>query len=296
MRAWLHGPTLFVHSPAKLNLFLEILARRDDGFHELETLMLSLALHDTLAIQSTADERSSLRVVDGGGGIDTIPAGRDNLVLRAVDLLQRHTGIPQQTHITLWKRVPPQSGMAGGSSNAAATLFGLNRVWDIGLSNGELLQLGAQLGSDVNFFLSGHAAAICRGRGEIIEPVAFPYAYSFVIVKPGSGLSTPDVFRNWTPSAKRRTAGPLLSALQRGRLPAVGNHLHNALQQPAQRLNRDVAALIAVFNTLPVTGHLMTGSGTACYGLCAHQTVARRLAARLRALRVGRVMTTRIAV
>lgn len=287
---------LFVNSPAKLNLFLDILGKRSDGFHELETLMLSLALHDTLAIQHTAADRSSLRVIDDGGGIDEIPTGSDNLILRAVELLQRHTGVSQQTHITVWKRIPPQSGMAGGSSNAAATLFGLNRFWDLGLSNGELIQLGATLGSDVNFFLAGHAAAICRGRGEIIEPVDLPKTYSFVIVKPESGLCTPEVFRGWTPAAKRRTVEPLIAALQQGRLSTIGNHLYNALQPPAERLNRDVAALIAAFDRLPVTGRLMTGSGTACFGLCAHQGLARRLAGRLRALRVGRVLSTRIAV
>lgn len=296
MRAWRHGRTLFVNSPAKLNLFLEVLARRDDGFHDLETLMVSLDVQDLLAIRHSDAETSSLQLIDNGGGTRGIPAGPDNLILRAAELLRQHAGVQRHVHVTAWKRVPIEAGMAGGSSNAAAALFGLNRFWDLGLSRSELQQLGAQLGSDVNFFLAGVPAAVCRGRGEIIDPVAIPQAYTFVIAKPGSGLSTPDVFRAWTPGETPRSVQPLLRALQAGRPSTAGPLLHNALQEPARRLNRDVAATIAAFDNLPMTGHLMTGSGTACFGVCAHRGVALRLAARLRAMRVGRVMTARIAV
>ena len=316
MRLWRSGQTVFARSPAKLNLFLEIHGKRADGYHELETLMVPVAMTDTLSFETEEANDSRLQIIDVGArltgsfvvtgfsrsldrlkpvttNVDEIPTGPDNLILRAVRAVQEYTGVDRQVRITAWKRIPPASGMAGGSSNAAATLLGLNRFWDLGLAQSELLRLGASLGSDVNFFLAGGSAAVCRGRGESIEPVPFPNSLDFVIVRPLTGLSTAAVFRQWKPAGPAEDVQPLLRALQRGRVARAVQLFHNALEQPAAELNADVAALRRLFGRLPFQGRLMTGSGTACFGVCANRRQAVRLASRLRAMRVGRVYVTK---
>lgn len=300
MRLWPAGQAAFVRSPAKLNLFLEIHGKRSDGYHELETLMVPVAITDTLSFETEDSNESHLTIIDAGerlnGSSDTIaeiPVGPENLILRAVFALRDYTGVDKQVRITAWKRIPPASGMAGGSGNAAATLMALNRFWDLGLSPSELLRLGASIGSDVSFFLGGGPAAVCRGRGEQIESVSFPGVLHFVIVRPLTGLSTAAVFRQWKPSGSPEDVAPLLQSLQRGRITQIAKQLHNALQTPAEELNAEVAALQREFGRLPFAGHLMTGSGTACFGICANHRSAHRLAGRLRSLRLGRVFVTR---
>src|SRR5690606_22059398 len=182
--------------PAKLNLFLEVLGKRADGYHELETLMLSVGLYDTLIVADlpstdgtpTEEHSNGIRLQvfntdhdspDGQFGHDPIPTGRDNLVVRAAELLRNHAGRNCGAAITLVKRIPAAAGLAGGSSDAAATLAALNRLWNLKLDRADLIALAAQLGSDVGFFLAETPAAVCRGRGEQIEAVPFPLALHF---------------------------------------------------------------------------------------------------------------------
>lgn len=297
MRCWQHKSTVRALAPAKLNLFLEIHARRPDGFHELETLMVRAGICDTLCFEEEDSDTSHLRIrnaetrTPGGNAPPDLSAGEDNLILRAVRAVQSHAGVDRQVRITLEKRIPVASGMAGGSSDAAATLVGLNRLWDLGLGRDELFELGASLGSDVNFFLCGAFAAVCRGRGELIEPLPVPADLSFVVVRPHSGLSTAEVFRHCRPSANARPVGPLVDALRRGHPRAIASRMFNALQSPAEGLNSEVRALRNRFESLPTAGHLMTGSGTAYFGLCPNRRTAKQLAARLSAEGLGRVFS-----
>ncbi|MDA0282401.1 MAG: 4-(cytidine 5'-diphospho)-2-C-methyl-D-erythritol kinase, partial [Planctomycetota bacterium] len=192
-------------------------------------------------------------------------------------------------HIELFKRIPAEAGLAGGSSDAAAVLLALNRIWHLGLSRDELQRYAAEIGSDVTFFLSESPAAICQGRGEIIRPLRSAPRLHFVIVKPDSGLSTAAVFRQCQPEAEPRGASQLVECLQRGDLTNVGHNLFNSLQKPAESLNLEVRRLINEFSRQPFVGHMMTGSGTSCFGVCRHRNEARMAAARLKALRLGRV-------
>ena len=304
-----NGRSLVVHTPAKLNLFLEILGKRPDGYHELETLMVTVGIYDTLTFtdgdfesspSSTQTETSAdsigLRCFDAGRKLTAgdhssgeFPVGRDNLVVRAAELLRQAAGVGGRVRINLYKRIPVAAGLAGGSSDAAATLVALNRFWNLKLAVEDLQGLAAQLGSDVGFFLTPGSAAICRGRGEQIEPVDLPLSLHFVIARPGSGLSTAVVYRHCRPAEQPRSATDLLRSLRAGRLQQAGRCLHNALQAPAEQLNTEVTQLRFLFSHQPVIGHLMSGSGTAYFGLCTHQRQAARVAARLRAARVGRV-------
>jgi 4-diphosphocytidyl-2-C-methyl-D-erythritol kinase len=216
-------------------------------------------------------------------------SGEDNLVMRAARLLQTVTGTRFVAKIDLLKRIPLSAGLAGGSSDAAAALAGLNRLWNLRLSLTELSALGARLGSDVPFFLCMAPAAICRGRGEVVEPLRLSSRFWFVIARPPSGLSTAEVYRHCRPSPIARSAGALATRLARGHLQAAAGLFHNSLQEPAERLSADVTRLKTAFARQPFAGHMMSGSGTSYFGLCRSRRQAVQLASRLKAMRLGDV-------
>ncbi len=173
--------SITVHAPAKLNLFLSIDHKRSDGFHDITSLMLSVGIYDTLVFTEEPSSEVELRVVEANSLLPQqtqvqtcIPCGEDNLVVRAIRLLQAKTGQHRGIRIQLTKRIPSEAGLGGGSSDAAATLFAANKLWQLGLSLNDLRDLAAELGSDIPFFLTESTSAICRGRGELIEPVPFP--------------------------------------------------------------------------------------------------------------------------
>lgn len=280
---------LEVLAPAKLNLFLEVLGKRSDGFHEIETLMYPIALFDTLAFRDEPSGEIRLTCEQAGpSGADLLPEGGDNLVMRAVNLLRRKTGVERGASIRLVKRIPLAAGLAGGSSDAAAALLAANRVWRLGLRREELASVAAELGSDIPFFLHG-GPAVCRGRGEIIEPVSGLGCLHFVVARPPAGLSTADVYRGCRPSSQPRRVVDVLDSLRQGLLAAAASRLHNALQAAAESLSPWIARLSEEFGRLDFLGHRMSGSGTSYFGLCRQARHARRLAALLRARGVGRV-------
>jgi 4-diphosphocytidyl-2-C-methyl-D-erythritol kinase len=300
------GPMLVAHAPAKLNLFLELLGKREDGYHELETLMVAVDLFDTLTFME--EDSNDIRLQCSGLGArewrsapagadqastdaagDGIPLGSDNLVVKAARLLREHAGVDWGVRIALVKRIPSAAGLAGGSSDAAATLIALNRFWSLGLGVSELQRLASHLGSDVAFFVDKTSAAVCHGRGEIIEPLDVPLGLHFVIVRPRTGLSTALVYKHAQVPAQKQSVHDLTAALRAGRIGVAGRLLHNALEAPAERLNPEVHRLQFLFSRLPVLGHQMSGSGTAYFGLCENARQARSLAGRLRGARVGRV-------
>lgn len=281
--------SLAAFAPAKLNLHLAVLGRRPDGYHELETLLVSIGLYDRLDFSPLPDREIALTVEHAADfhGV-RVPVGDSNLVVRAARLLQQATGTDAGVAIRLLKRIPSEAGLGGGSSDAAATLVALNRLWQTGLSPAELSELAGLLGSDVPFFLAPTGLAICRGRGERVEPLPARGPWHFVIVKPPSGLSTARVFSEWRDAGMQRTADALTSALGDGPA-AIGRRLYNALSPAAMALNEEVALLERLFRREPVLGHSLTGSGTCYFGLCANRTQARRLAGRLRHARAGEV-------
>src|SRR5512135_520820 len=152
-----------VLAPAKLNLFLEILRKRPDGYHELESLMVAVDLFDTLTFTADPSGAITLRCDD-----PTLPTDRRNLVVKAAERLKAESGCPRGATIELRKAIPAQAGLAGGSSDAAATLAALDRLWELRTPPGHLDALAGEIGSDVAFFR--HAPiAVCRGRGECVE-------------------------------------------------------------------------------------------------------------------------------
>ena len=184
-------------APAKINLSFEIKGRRADGFHEIETLMAPISLADRLAIERAGDDAAIRFSCDD----PSLPGGDDNLVVRAAKLFRERTKITGGITMSLEKKIPHGAGLGGGSSDAASTLLGLNEIFETNLSEDELLQLAAELGSDVPFFIV-RSAAVCRGRGEIVEPTALEPKLNLLLLKPDFGVPTPWAYGRWKDARK----------------------------------------------------------------------------------------------
>ncbi len=201
---------LTLKAPAKINWFLKVLGRRDDGFHEIESLMQKVSLHDVLKI-SAADELSL--TADGG-----IPETA-NLVYKAARLLKSTCSVRSGAHLELHKNIPAGAGLGGGSSDAASTLMGLNQFWSLDLSRESLSQLGAQLGSDVPFFLYGPASFV-SGRGEKLVPCRAIKKLHILLVKPPFEISTA-----WAYNNLKTTGMPVNEAQQTGTAGTISEDL-----------------------------------------------------------------------
>jgi len=254
-----------IWTPAKLNLFLEVLSRRDDGFHEIETLMTPVSLFDTLRL-GLSDERGidlqcrwSMAGRTGAKWGD-LPAGKENLVYRALILLRQRSGEDRGLHVRLIKRIPSASGLGGGSSDAAAALVGANLLWGLNWSTDRLSRVAAELGSDVPFFLA-RGAAICRGRGERVEPVWAGPPHPVVLVRPLQGLSTAAVYQRTVVPAEPCRVDGWLSALRVRSSKRHPSGLFNRLQTAAFETAPELAVVREAFDRLDVAAHQLSGSG-----------------------------------
>jgi 4-diphosphocytidyl-2-C-methyl-D-erythritol kinase len=293
-----------IRAPAKLNLFLDVLGRRGDGFHDLETLMVPVRLADQVSLTPTLssgeiylDVRTAWPICSSNP-MPVVSTGSDNLVVKSLKLFQERSGCQLGARVELVKRIPLAAGLGGGSSDAAAALRLANRAWRVNWAHDRLNELAAELGSDVPFFLS-HGAAICRGRGERVERLPpLPPLY-FVIVKPSVALGAGDVYNALDSIAEQK---PSLARGQLNRLIAnlylrgwhdLGMWMHNRLQAAASLLSPCVEKLRRVFAEFDFVAHQLTGSGSAYFGVCRHASHARRLASILRTRQLGLVYATR---
>lgn len=262
-----------VTAPAKVNLFLEVLRRREDGYHDLVTCMVPVTLADSLTFAPA--ERLSLSCDD-----PALSAGPDNLIWKAAQLLRQETGFAAGATMALTKRVPVAAGLGGGSSDAAATLQALNRLWNLQLPRPRLAELAARLGSDVPFFLH-HSSAWCTGRGEQVRPFPLATELTFVLLKPAAGLATPAVYGQTQVPAQPRGSEAMRQALAAGDPQAIGAALFNRLQAGAERLCPAVTSLRHwIETTVPPElywGHVMSGSGSSYLVLCRGEASARQL-------------------
>lgn len=294
------------HAPAKLNLFLEVLGRRCDGFHELATLMVPVRWFDSLAFESVGPNDGKVGTIEFSLRTtrpnEQVPADATNLVPRALELLRQRSGCELGANVELVKRIPNGAGLGGGSSDAATALRLANRAWKIGWNTERLSALGAEIGSDVPFFLES-GAAICRGRGERVERLRNIAPLDVVIVKPPVSLATADVYSlvdRLDPSAasSHATTEPprlasLVRTLKQGTACGIGRWMFNRLQAAATRLAEWIGRVEAAFSRLDFVGHQLSGSGSAYFGVCRHAGHARRLAAVLKSRRLGLVYVTR---
>lgn len=306
-RQGIYQPTaaLELLAPAKLNLYLEVLGRRPDGFHELETLMVPVGVYDQLRWLPAAnpEEGVSLSIRTAWqrhvASSAALSAGPENLVLRAAQLLAEKANLQPHGKFELYKRIPLQAGMGGGSSDAAAALLLANVAWGLHYGREELLPLAAQLGSDVPFFLS-EGAAVCRGRGELVEPVRGLPKLHFVVVKPAAGLSTAEVFanvmqaggRDGSASAGMSQLQKLIDLLRNGALGSAARHIRNRLELVAVRVAPWLEELQRAFSESGCLAHFLTGSGSAYVGLVRSVKHARGIAGQFAGRNLGSVFIT----
>lgn len=256
---------------AKVNLTLAVGEKRPDGYHEVVSVMQRVSLHDTLTAEQTR-EGITLTCSD-----PALPSGEENLAHRAASLFFRETGIAGGAALTLEKRIPSQAGLGGGSSDAASALLALRKLYAPALPDTELETMAAALGSDVPFFIRG-GTQLATGRGEVLSPLPPLTDGWFVIVKPTESFSTPAMYRrldNLPPACT-----PPLPPLQGG-LPALAAGLFNRFEAaiPAGSAVWDIKARFAAYGAL---ASLLSGSGSAVFGLFDTETAARAAVEALR--------------
>lgn len=260
---------------AKLNWVLNVLARRADGYHQLDMLTQRLALHDTLDI-SPADSLN-LRIA----GETQLPGGQDNLVIKAARALQAVCGCTLGADILLTKRIPSQAGLGGGSADAAATLLGLNELWGCGLSIQQLEAIALPLGADVPLCLHQGLMRV-QGIGEVLLPQGTAKAHELLLIKPAEGLSTLQVFAQHRLGEETAPAYiPACTQVLKQVKPQDFSAFANQLQPTAIRLLPEIAQAL---DDLVQAGALyaqMTGSGSVVYGLFEDAQAAQAAQARL---------------
>jgi len=247
----------------KVNWTLSVLGQREDGYHELDMLMQSVRLGDQIELYE-ADELS-LGIV----GRMLVPDDGSNLILRAAEVVRAALGVKRGARILLRKHIPISAGLGGGSADAAATLVGLNRLWDLGLTDPELRALALQVGADVPFCVTGGLAR-AEGVGERLTPLETTTRLDLAIIKPTNGLSTPAVFGAYDMLAQKPrnpNTDAVARALVDGDRQGLANNMHNALQQVATPLRPEIATCIQAMEHLGALRAQMTGSGSAVIGL-----------------------------
>ncbi len=255
------GP-ITVRVPAKVNVQLAVGAARPDGFHDLANVFLAVGLHDTV----TATPADALRITAEGHDVDRIPLDRTNLAARAAELLAARHGIAPDVHLHITKDIPVAGGMAGGSADAAGALLACDTLWSTGSSREELLDICAELGSDVPFSLVG-GAALGRGRGELLTPLAVGGTFHWVFAVADGGLSTPAVYGEFdrltadTRVPEPEAAPELLAALRDGDATALAATLANDLQPAALSLRPELTETLKAGTDAGALAALVSGSG-----------------------------------
>ena len=275
-----------VRVPAKLNLQLAVGPPSGDGYHDLVTVFHAVSLFDEVTVVSAGQDGIAVT----GEGADRVPADGDNLALRAVAALRAAmTGAAADragVHVTIAKRIPVAAGLAGGSADAAAALVACNELWRAGLSQAQLVEVAARVGSDVAFALLG-GTAVGRGRGERLTPALAPATpYHWVLAFADGHLSTPEVYATLDRLRAAEAAEPdldaaLMSALRSGDARLLGRALSNDLQQAAVTLFPALRKTLAAGLELGALGALMAGSGPTCVFLAASANRALDLAVSL---------------
>ncbi len=258
-------------APAKINLTLDVLQKRPDGFHEVEMIMTTVDLAD----------RIWLKPLDRGITIRSserfVPNDKRNLAWQAADILRKKFDIRSGVEITLDKNIPVAAGLAGGSSDAAATLRGLNRLWNLGLSLDELAVLGASIGSDIPFCVYG-GTALASGRGEQIQHLPVPPNCWVVLAKPPISVSTADIYGGLDIRGIQHpdTAG-MMQALASADYETMCKKVGNALEPVTMRLHPQVSVLKDQMLKFGADTVLMSGSGPTVFGLVQHESQVARI-------------------
>ncbi len=259
---------------AKINIGLDVLRRRADGYHEVKMIMQTVDIYDELVLERRKQPGIELRMDNS-----ELPSGGDNLICRAADLLFREKEITGGVNISLTKRIPIAAGMAGGSADAAAALRGVNELFDLGYSLKELQALGVGLGADIPYCLAG-GTMLSEGIGEILTPLPAPPAAHLVIAKPDINVSTAFVYGNlhadrlaWHPDIDG-----MIVALQKGDLDGITDRLGNVLETVTVKAHPVIEQIKELLRKQGAENALMSGSGPTVFGIFKEKETAARAA------------------
>jgi len=271
-------------APAKINLFLEILGKRDDGYHEIETVMQEIDLVDNLQFEEI---REGVKLKCNN---KNIPSDENNLVCKAANLMVNECGIKKGVLISLEKNIPVGAGLGGGSSDAATTLKALNSLWKIGLSDVDLVEFAARLGSDIPFFIKGKTA-LCSGRGEKITPIEVKSEMNYLVIFPHINISTATIYRNLKIdlTKKRKDVSFFLNALKNSKVADISKLLFNRLEEVIFATYPDLLHVKSSLEHFDFCGLSVSGSGSAFFGLCNDRRQAEAIKGKVELSGIGSV-------
>lgn len=290
---------LVINSYAKLNLYLEVLNRRKDGYHNLKTIFERIDLADKIILSLRPD-----KIIRVSSNSKQIPSDQRNLAYRAALILQESLHLEKGVEIKIVKNIPVGSGMGGGSSNAASTLLGLNKLWKLKLSRKQLVNFARKLGSDVPFFIYNCPFALGRDRGEVVRPIRPLDRHKFwhLLVVPRSFVSTSKIYREWDRAKKGQrvrltrvnsNVKILTLSLRNKDLLGVGKRLFNSLEEITFPLYPGLVRIKRKLRNLGLPAVLMSGSGSAIFAISRSRKEARSVYAKLKKQKTARVFLTR---
>ncbi len=263
---------LRVKAPAKINLSLDVLYKREDGYHELEMVMTTVDLADRLELELLDEDQIVIH-----SHTRFVPNNEKNLAYKAAKMLKDRFRIQKGVAITIEKNIPVAAGLGGGSSDAAGVLRGLNKLWDLNLPMDELAALGAEIGSDVPFCVYG-GTALAKGRGEIITPLPPPPSCWVILAKPDIGVSTAEVYRHlkldeiYHPNTEE-----MIRAIHNHDFEGICNNLGNVLETVTFELYPEVKQLKEAMIRFGAESVLMSGSGPTVFALIRHDSRMKRI-------------------
>ena len=263
---------LLVKAPAKINLSLDVLHKRQDGYHEVEMVMTTIDLADRLEL--SLSDKNQISIISHNR---FVPDDNRNLAYQAAQLLKERFQVKKGVTITIEKNIPVAAGLAGGSSDAAAALRGLNKLWNLGLSLDELAALGSEIGSDVSFCVYG-GTALAKGRGEMITDLPVPPTCWVILAKPFIGVSTADVYRRLNLSTMNHPdIEGMIEALKTNNYKKVCENVGNVLEGVTLNLYPEVAHIKEQMKRFGADAVLMSGSGPTVFCLVQYDSRMHRI-------------------
>ncbi len=285
-RPLIHVNTLTFNSYAKLNLYLEVLNKRKDNYHNIKTIFERIDLADKIILKSRRDKEIKVTC-----NVTAVPRDNTNLAWRSAKLLQDSFNIDKGVDIKIIKRIPVGSGLGGGSSNAASVLLGLNKLWKLNLAQNKLAGLAGKLGCDVPFFIYNSPFALGEARGDKIKPLKALYSVRLwhILVVPNIEVSTASIYKRWDKYFKtfkltvpRYNVNIINLALKKGNFPLIGDALFNSLEPVTAVLYPQIDAIKERLIQLGVKSILMSGSGPAVFGIVSSRKEALSLYGQLK--------------
>ncbi|WML42516.1 4-(cytidine 5'-diphospho)-2-C-methyl-D-erythritol kinase [Neobacillus sp. PS3-40] len=263
---------LVVKAPAKINLSLDVLYKRPDGYHEVEMIMTTIDLADR--VELTLLDSDKINILSHNR---FVPDDQRNLAYQAAQLLKERYQVKKGVTITIEKNIPVAAGLAGGSSDAAATLRGLNKLWKLGLTLDELAVIGSEIGSDVSFCVYG-GTAIAKGRGEKIVELPPPPTCWIILAKPFIGVSTAEVYRRLDLTGMMHpNLDEMIQGLENNNYQKVISHVGNVLEDVTLHLHPEVAQIKDQMKRFGADAVLMSGSGPTVFGMVQHDSRMHRI-------------------